>query len=59
LACQDHHITLIEVPYWWDFKKESLMATIGQVRPELVPFRQDNLSIPLSPPKKEEEESKS
>lgn len=25
-------ITLIEVPYWWDFQKESLAATINQMR---------------------------
>jgi hypothetical protein len=27
---------LIKVPYWWNRKKESLAATIQQVRPELI-----------------------
>jgi hypothetical protein len=35
-ACKDNHITLIEIPYWWDSKKESLMATIHQYRPDLI-----------------------
>src|SRR4051812_43605229 len=29
-------ITLIEVPYWWNFNKESLAATIHNVRPDLI-----------------------
>ena len=29
-------ITLVEVPYWWDFNVESLAATINKLRPELV-----------------------
>jgi hypothetical protein len=36
LACKMAGITLIEVPYWWDFEKESLMASIHQRRPELL-----------------------
>jgi len=35
--CERSGITLIEVPYWWDGKKESLMATINKKRPELFP----------------------
>ncbi len=27
-ACLGYGITVIEVPYWWDLSKESLMATI-------------------------------
>ncbi len=29
-------IALIEVPYWWDKKQESLEATIYEQRPELI-----------------------
>ena len=28
IACKDKGITLIEIPYWWDKEKSSLMATI-------------------------------
>jgi hypothetical protein len=35
-ACENVGITLIEIPYWWNFKKESLLATIHSKRPELV-----------------------
>jgi len=34
--CKQLGITLIEVPYWWDGKKDSLFATIQQYRPELA-----------------------
>jgi hypothetical protein len=37
LACKENEIALIEVPYWWDFEKNSLLATIHQLRPDLVP----------------------
>jgi hypothetical protein len=36
IACQEAGITLIQVPYWWNFKKNSLMATIYQVREDLI-----------------------
>ena len=29
-------ITLIEVPYWWDGRKESLASTIHQVRSDIL-----------------------
>lgn len=29
-------ITLIEIPYWWDMKEESLVAYIRQQRPDLL-----------------------
>jgi hypothetical protein len=32
-ACHEKGITLVEVPYWWDDSKESLLATIQQLRP--------------------------
>eukprot|EP01114_Cavostelium_apophysatum_P000308 TRINITY_DN10288_c0_g1_i1.p1 TRINITY_DN10288_c0_g1~~TRINITY_DN10288_c0_g1_i1.p1 ORF type:complete len:454 (-),score=83.12 TRINITY_DN10288_c0_g1_i1:73-1410(-) len=34
-ACKASGVTLIEVPYWWDKKKESLVATIRKFRPDL------------------------
>ena len=44
LACKENGITLIEVPYWWDLKKESLCATIHQHRSDLFP----NYGTPIS-----------
>ncbi len=34
-ACGDHRVTLIHIPYWWDFRVESLAATIRKARPDL------------------------
>jgi hypothetical protein len=45
IACQKKGITLIEVPYWWDFKKESLQATLYEHRPDLV--LKPNLGVPI------------
>jgi len=36
LACEQHGITLIEVPYWRDKQTRSLAATIYKARPELI-----------------------
>jgi hypothetical protein len=36
MACEENGVTLIEIPYWWDFKKESLQATIHQHRPDII-----------------------
>src|SRR5690348_8479348 len=36
--CTDNDITLIEIPYWWDNEKSSLMATIHKYRPDLIPL---------------------
>ncbi len=36
LACSQKGITLIEIPYWWDHSKQSLLATIHKYRPDLV-----------------------
>lgn len=35
-ACRKVGVTLVIVPYWWDRKKESLMKTIKQLRPDIV-----------------------
>lgn len=48
--CAMNGITLIEVPYWWDFKKESLMATIHQLRQDLVPLPEIGEPIPIDLP---------
>jgi len=50
--CSKFNITLIEIPYWWDEKKESLMATINQIRSGLVNLPKDVKPIPLIQPKK-------
>ncbi len=35
-ACVMAGITLIEIPYWWDNKKDSLMASIHAARPDVI-----------------------
>jgi hypothetical protein len=50
LACKEKGITLIEVPFWWDFKKESLIATIHKVRPELISSPGSGTPIPTEMP---------
>jgi len=35
-ACSDIGITLIEIPYWWDLKEESVLATLLQSRNDLA-----------------------
>jgi len=36
LACSHLNITYLQVPYWWQRDKESLLAIIHQVRPDIV-----------------------
>jgi len=43
-------ITLVEVPYWWDGSKDSLVATIRQVREDLLPEFVGGTPIPLQDP---------
>jgi hypothetical protein len=50
ITFRNQGITLIEIPYWWDFKKESLIATIHQVRPDLIPQKGIGKAIPFEPP---------
>jgi len=33
--CMKNGITLIEIPFWWDYKKDSLIKLIFQTRPDL------------------------
>jgi hypothetical protein len=35
MLCQKEGITLIDVPYWWQSDKESLVATIAKYRPDV------------------------
>lgn len=48
-ACKEAGITLVEVPYWWDFSSESLAATINRAKPELIASEAE--PIPTTPPK--------
>jgi hypothetical protein len=41
---------LIEVPYWWDRKYDSLAATIYSQRPDLFTEKPTGQPIPLNPP---------
>jgi hypothetical protein len=50
-ACKMNGITLIEIPYWWDKKRESLEATIHSKRPDLVNVSCIAQLIPTLPPK--------
>lgn len=54
--CKRREITLIEVPYWWDAKAESLLATIHKHRPDLIPAAMGT-PIPASPPRAESPKS--
>jgi hypothetical protein len=49
--CMDKGITIIEIPYWWDKKKESLVATIHQHRPDLIKDPGIGIPIPIESPK--------
>jgi len=35
-ACYSQGITYIDVPYWWKFDKESIVATLNKSRPDIV-----------------------
>jgi hypothetical protein len=50
IACNQHGITLVEVPYWWNFQLESLKSTIHKVRPDLVDKPDDFAPISTEPP---------
>ena len=49
-ACVRAGITLIEIPYWWNFEKDSLSATIQLHRPELIHDNIFSSPIPTTPP---------
>ena len=43
-------ITLVEIPYWWDRRYESLISTVYNHRPDLFTQKPTFDPIPLSPP---------
>jgi hypothetical protein len=49
-VCQQKGITLIEIPYWWDKKTSSVIATIQQHRPDLIRDRIGGDPIPMQNP---------
>ena len=56
-ACQQKGITLIEIPYWWDFELESLKATIHSFRPDLLSKPAKGAPIPNVPEEKKGKEA--
>ena len=49
-ACKEKGITLIEIPYWWNRERSSLMATIHGKRPDLLAHEIIGDGIPTEPP---------
>jgi hypothetical protein len=49
-ACGKADITLIEIPYWWDFELDSLKATVHDARPDLIPTPGNGTPISETPP---------
>jgi hypothetical protein len=43
--CKENGITLVQIPYWWDRKYESLASTIYSHRPDL--FQEPSLGTPI------------
>jgi hypothetical protein len=48
-ACQREGITLIEIPFWWDGDRSSLMATIYKHRKDLCKAEITGIPIPEYP----------
>jgi hypothetical protein len=46
LGCLIQGVTLIEIPFWWDGKEQSLISTIQLYRPEL--FQNKKLELGFS-----------
>jgi hypothetical protein len=46
VACMKAGITLLEIPYWWDQTKESLVATIHRIRPDIISDPGPGMPIP-------------
>ena len=51
--CLENGITLIEVPYWWNWERSSLIGTIRRRRQNLLALykNEEGDSIPNHPPK--------
>lgn len=52
ILCKKNELTLIEIPFWWDFQMTSLAATIHAQRPDLIPNVGDGQPIPNNPDNK-------
>ena len=50
--CEQNGICLVEIPFYWDFEKESLKATIQRQRPDLILEVLTAQPISLEPPDK-------
>ena len=48
--CKESNITLVEVPYWWDFEESSLRATLLE-HSVYVSSKVNGKSIPKEPPR--------
>jgi len=40
-ACKSRGLTLVQVPYWWRRDKESILAVLHKLRPDVVPDAPD------------------
>eukprot|EP01114_Cavostelium_apophysatum_P014945 TRINITY_DN3988_c0_g1_i1.p1 TRINITY_DN3988_c0_g1~~TRINITY_DN3988_c0_g1_i1.p1 ORF type:complete len:821 (-),score=192.21 TRINITY_DN3988_c0_g1_i1:289-2751(-) len=58
-TCKKLGITLIEVPYWWDRRRESLIATIHKAAPFLVSERITSPPIPDKEERKYQQQERS
>ena len=47
--CQKAQIYLIEIPYWWNKRKESLVRTIHDHRPDLIKIENQKEYQPIPP----------
>jgi len=45
-ACTYHNISYFEVPYWWQYDQESIMAILHQARPDVIPDSPISLDNP-------------
>src|SRR5688500_2405117 len=49
ITYRENNITLLEIPYWWDTTKNSVLATLHRYRPDIVPeVPKDAKEIPMS-----------
>eukprot|EP01126_Amoeba_proteus_P021660 TRINITY_DN2203_c0_g4_i4.p1 TRINITY_DN2203_c0_g4~~TRINITY_DN2203_c0_g4_i4.p1 ORF type:complete len:240 (-),score=37.66 TRINITY_DN2203_c0_g4_i4:11-730(-) len=48
--CLEANISLIYIPYWWDHKLSSLIATIHKHRPDIITSKGDGVPIPFENP---------
>lgn len=51
-ACARAGISLIQIPYWWDEREETLAACIHHIRPDIMPDSRGGRLIPTKPPSK-------